>query len=176
MKLELEKFFVENKINKRSRMTVAQMEKFTDLMKRGIDIKGKAHPRIGLHNKAIKGMLPKGSVDGARKLDDVLAAGRKYMKYRGFQVIAAAAVLSNILGEVVASEIKGLHVMAQSSYYKRAIRALQMGNIAQAQTLLTDDRDSLYMEINARVGATAALNFKRRMDEAFETATRKSYQ
>ncbi len=117
----------------------------------------------------------KGGPKPASKIDDVLAAGRKYMKQRWFKMLAAGAVLSNVVGEVVASEIKGLHVVADSPYYKRALGALQAGDIATAHRLLTDDSDSLYLEINGRVGATAALNFKKRMDDAFDAAMKRTY-
>jgi hypothetical protein len=58
-------------------------------------------------------MLPKGTGTSS-KLEDVLAAGRKYMKHSRFRLLAAGAVVSGILGEVVAAQAKVLHVAAKS--------------------------------------------------------------
>jgi hypothetical protein len=174
VKKQMERYIKDNKITTSKPMTKEQMKQFAEYMEKGLDARGNPHEVIGSYNNAIKKMLPKGAAGTSSKMDDVLAAGRKYMKHRGFQSIAAAAVLSNVVGEVVAGEIKGLQVMADSSYYKNALAALQRGDIGKAQNLLTGD-DSLYTEIITRVGATAALNFKRRIDEAFDAAQKRSY-
>ncbi len=172
VKAELQKFIEQNKIKK---MTAAQMEEFVGLIENGLGADGKPHDFIGPYNKAIKGMLPKGTVRTS-KLDDILAAGRKYMKHSRFRLLAAGAVVSGILGEVVAQQVKVLNVASSSGHYRQALRALQDGDLTKARNLLIGDHDSLYHEILAQVGAHAALNFKATVERVFANAQNREYK
>ncbi len=154
----------------------AQMKRFSDLMENGLDAGGKPHRIIGEYNGAIKKMLPKGAIGKSTKFEDVLAAGRKYMKHSRFRLLAAGAVVSGILGEVVAAQVSALEVAADSGYYKRALHELQNGNLDKARRLLLADDQSLYAEILGHVGAHAALNFRRAMEKVFEDATNRDYK
>lgn len=171
----MEEFIEANKISKTKKMTAAQMKRFSDLMQNGLDANGKPHPTIGSYNKAIKGMRPKGSVRKMNKLDDVLAAGRKYTKHARYRFLAAGAVVSGILGETVAAQAKILDVAANSGHYERALREPQNGNLDKAERLLIDDDRSLYAEILDRAGAHAALHFKRAMQKVFADAAKRDY-
>src|SRR6202021_1691895 len=122
-----------NKINK---MTKEQMRDFVGLVENGLDAKGKPHPEIGPFNRAIKKMVPKGT-SAPTKMDDVLAAGRKYMKTSRFRLLAAGAVLSGVLSDAVAAQVQSLDVMSDSGHYKQAIKALQDGDLDRAHRLLT---------------------------------------
>ena len=172
VKDELKEFIKQRKIKK---MTVAQMEEFTSLIVRGLDASGEPDRRIGAFNKAIRKALPKGTA-APKKMKDILAAGRKYLKSSRFRLLAAGAVVSGVLSEVVAQQANVLDVASKSGHYKRAMQALQDGDLARAHGLLTGDRDSLYMEILVRVGAQAALNFKTAMDKMFESARNREYK
>jgi hypothetical protein len=92
------------------------------------------------------------------------------MKHPRFKLLVAGAVISGLLGDVVAQQADVLDVASKSGHYQRAMQALQDGDLARARALLVGDRDSLYMEILTRVGAHAALNFKTAMEKVFESA------
>ena len=109
-------------------------------------------------------------------MEDVLAAGRKYMKTRRFRLLAAGAVLSGFLSDAVAAQIKSLDVMSDSGHYQQAIKALQDGDLDRAHWLLTGDKNSLYTEIMDRVDVYAALRFKKKMDEEFDRARMREYK
>jgi hypothetical protein len=79
-------------------------------------------------------------------------------------------VISGLLGDVVAQQADVLSLAATSGHYRRAMQALQDGDLARAHALLVGDRDSLYMEILTQVGAHAALNFKVAIEKVFESA------
>jgi hypothetical protein len=156
-------------------MTGPQMEEFVALLKSGLDARGLPHPQIGPFNSAIQGMVAKGAAPSS-KFDDVLAAGRKYMKHPRFQVLAAGAVISGVLGELISQQVDILKVTGCSQHYRRAMQALQNGDLAAAQHLLTNGINSLYTEILVRAGAGAALNFKTAMDRVFTDATKRVYK
>jgi hypothetical protein len=166
VKDQLKKFIDHRKIKK---MTPEQMEEFIDLINNGLDAFGEPHPQIAAFNNAIRKALPKGT-SVPKKMEDIIAAGRKYMKHPRFKLLVAGAVISGLLGDVVAQQADVLDVASKSGHYGRAMQALQDGDLARAHALLVGDRDSLYMEILARVGAHAALNFKAAMDKVFESA------
>jgi hypothetical protein len=105
----------------------------------------------------------------------MLAAGRKYMNHARYRFIAAGAVVSGLLGEIISQQIKLLEVASNSGYYRQALKALENGNISKAQSLLIGDRDSLYHEIMVRVGAHAALNFRAHMERVFAKAIGQDY-
>ena len=172
VKEELQAFIKRNKIKK---MTAAQMDEFVGLMKKGLDASGKSHGVIGAFNNTVKGMVKQGAA-APSKMDDILAAGRKYLKHSRFQMLAAGAVISGLLGEVLQKHIDALDVAAKSGHYQRALQALQDGDLARAHALLIGDHDSLYQEILVRVGAQAALNFKAAMDRVFATARNRVYK
>ncbi|MBI2823622.1 MAG: hypothetical protein HYX69_02900 [Planctomycetia bacterium] len=172
VKEELQAFIKRNKITK---MTAEQMEEFGDLMKSGAKASGKPHPQIGAFNSAIKAQVAKGTAPPST-MDDILAAGRKYLKHPRFQILAAGAVISGVLGEVVAQQVKVLQVAAHSGHYERALRALTNGDLDRAQRLLIGDDQSLYVEIQDRVGFHAAEHFKIAMRRAFANATNRVYK
>ena len=172
IKNELRKFIKDNRIKK---MTKEQMAEFIDLIKSGRGANGKPNGVIGKFNGAIKSMVPKGS-SAPTKMDDILVAGRKYMKTQRFRLLAAAAVLSGFLSDAVAAQVQSLDVMSDSGHYKRAIKALQDGDLDRAHRLLTGDADSLYMEILHKVGPHAALTFKHDMDKEFDRARTREYK
>jgi hypothetical protein len=109
-------------------------------------------------------------------MEDILTAGRKYMKTSRFRLLAAGAVISGVLSEVVEQQVNLLDVASTSGHYRRAMQALQDGDLDRARTLLIGDSDSLYMEILTRVGAHAALNFKKAMESVFESARSRDYK
>jgi hypothetical protein len=172
---ELQKFIEQNKISKTNKMTPAQMEEFTNLIENGLGANGQPHDFIGPYNRAIKGMLRKGTVRPS-KLDDIMAAGRKYMKHSRFRLLAAGAVVSGILGEVIAQQVKLLSVASSSGLYRKALKALQDGDLSKARNLLIGDHDSLYHEILGQVGAHAALNFKAAVEKVFANAQNRDYK
>ncbi len=98
------------------------------------------------------------------------------MKHPRFRLLAMGAVLSGILSEAITAQANILDVAATSGHYRRAVEALQDGDIAKAHHLLTGDGDSLYMEIMGRVGAHAALDFKEAMDKAFDQQGIRSFK
>jgi hypothetical protein len=169
---QLKEFIKARKIKK---MTAEQMEEFVSLINNGLGANGKAHDEIAAFNKAIRATLPKGAT-ASSKMEDILAAGRKYMKTSRFRLLAAGAVVSGLLGELLQKHVDALNVAAKSKHYQRALRALQDGDVAKAHALLTGDRDSLYMEILLQVGFQAAANFKIAMDKVFETAHNRVYK
>jgi hypothetical protein len=150
-------------------MTVEQMREFVGLVNNGLDAHGQPHPQLSAFNNAIKKAVPQGTT-APSKIDDILAAGRKYMKSSRFRLLAAGAVVSGILSQVVAQQVNVLDVASKSGHYKRAMAALQDGDLDRARRLLLGDGDSLYMEILLRVGAHAALNFKAAMEKVFAEA------
>lgn len=166
VKKELERFIDHRMIKK---MTPEQMEEFVELINKGLDAFGEDHPRIATFNDAIRKAIPIGT-SSPKKIEDIITAGRKYMKHPRFKLLVAGAVISGLLGDVVAQQADALNVAAKSGHYRRAMLALQDGDLARAHALLTGDRDSLYMEILAQVGAHAALNFKAAMEKVFESA------
>jgi outer membrane protein assembly factor BamD (BamD/ComL family) len=109
-------------------------------------------------------------------MDDILAAGRKYLKHPRFRLLAAAAILSGVLSDAVASQVQSLDVTSESGHYKKAIQALHDGNLDRAYRLLTDDKNSLYTEIMDKVSPLAALRFKQKMDEEFDNARHREYK
>jgi hypothetical protein len=98
------------------------------------------------------------------------------MKHPRFRLLAMGAVLAGILSETVTAASNVLEVAATTGHYRRAVDALQQGDIRKAHALLTGDRDSLYMEIMDRVGGHAALNFKTAVDKAFEREQHRPYE
>ncbi len=108
-------------------------------------------------------------------MEDIIAAGKKYMKQSRFRLMAMGAVLSSVLGEAVSAGTSALQVASETKHFPQAIEALQDGDIDKARRLLTGDRDSLYTEILTRIGPLSALNFKKAMDEVFEWARSGSY-
>jgi len=175
VKAELQKFIELNKITKSNKMTAAQMEEFVGLMEKGLGANGEPNPVIGAFNGAVNAMVPKGT-KAPTTMEEILAAGRKYMKNPRFQTLAAVAVISGVLGEVINQQTKILEVTANSRLYQAALRALAEGDLARAHGLLTGARDSLYTEILTQVGAHAALNFKTAMDHVFTSAPKKVYK
>jgi hypothetical protein len=172
VKDELKNFLKTNKIKK---MTKEQMEQFIGLIKNGRGADGKPHTLIGQFNRAIKSAVPKGTAVPT-KMDDILAAGRKYLKHPRFRLLAAAAILSGVLSDAVASQVQSLDVTSESGHYKKAIQALHDGNLDRAYRLLTDDKNSLYTEIMDKVSPLAALRFKQKMDEEFDNARHREYK
>lgn len=166
VKDELKQFIKKRKIKK---MTVEQMQEFIGLIDSGLDASGKAHPKIAAFNDAIRKAIPKGT-SSPKKVEDIITAGRKYMKHPRFKLLVAGTIISGVLGDFVAQQTEVLDVASKSGHYRRALLALQDGDLARAHRLLTGDRDSLYMEILAKVGAHAALNFKAAMEKVFESA------
>ncbi len=156
-------------------MTTAQMKRFVELVENGLGANGEPHDYIGRYNQAIKGLLPKGRKP-ATSLEQVLDAGKKYMKHARYRYLAAGAVVSGVLGETVAAQAKILDVAATSGHYERALRELRNGNLDHAQRLLLDDNHSLYAEILDRAGAHAALHFKRTMQQVFADAKHRDYK
>ncbi len=89
-----------------------------------------------------KKALPKGPTRST-KMDDILAAGRKYMKTSRFRLLAVGAVATGLVGEMLQKHVDALEVAGKSGHYRRAMQALQQGDIAKAHALLTGNRDSL---------------------------------
>jgi len=175
VKKELQTFIKMNKITKSNKMTAAQMEEFVGLLKKGLGADGEANPVIGPFNSDVQGMVPKGT-KAPTTMEEILAAGRKYMKNPRFQTLAAVAVISGVLGEIVNQQTKLLEVTANSRHYQAALRALERGDVASAHGQLTGVRDSLATEIVEKVGAHAGLNFRTAMDKAFTNASKKEYK
>ena len=150
-------------------MTAEEMKDFIDLISNGLGANGERHPQIAAFNKAVRKMVVKGT-QIPEKVEAVLAAGRKVLKTRQFRLLAAGAVISGLLSEVIAEQGDVLEVAAKSGHYRRAMQALQAGDLARAQNLLTEGDDSLYTEILAQVGAHAALSFKSAMERMFSDA------
>ncbi len=150
-------------------MTAAQMESFVSLIERGLGANGAENRTIGTFNKTIKGMVIKGKT-GPRTMEDILAAGRRQISHPRFRLLAAAGVVSGILGEAVAAEAKVLDVAIKSDYYRRAIGQLKQGNLTNARNLLIGDDQSLYTEILGQVGFHAGQHFKQRMQRVFDYA------
>jgi hypothetical protein len=175
VKGELKKFLKMNNITKTKTMTTEQMKEFVGLIENGLDANGKEHSVIGQFNSAIKSTVPKGT-SVPTKMEDILEAGRKYMKTQRFRLLAAAAVLSGVLSDAVAGQVQSLDVMSDSGHFKQAIKALQDGDLDRAHRLLTGDSNSLYTEIMDKVNPHAALRFKKKMDEEFDRARRREYK
>jgi hypothetical protein len=171
VKDELKKFIESRKIKK---MTVEQMQEFINLVDNGLDAFGAPHAQIAAFNNAIKRAIPNRS-NVPKRVEDIIAAGRKYMKHPRFRLLVAGAIVSGLLSDIVAQQVDVLDVAAQSGHYKRAMQALDDGDLAQARRLLVGDRESLYMEILVRVGAHAALNFKAAMEKVFAAAHDRAY-
>jgi len=170
VKKELKKFMEHRKIEK---MTAKQMEEFIGLVNQGLDALGEPHPRIAAFNDAINATVRKGTTV-PNNMDDILKAGKKYLKGPRFRMVLAGAFVSGILGEVVAKQVEILQTMEGSGHYKQALQALEDGKLDRAQSLLVGEEDSLYMEILVKNGALAALNFKRAMEQAFDDAMQKA--
>lgn len=172
VKDELKQFIKQRKIKK---MTVEDMQEFIELINSGRDAAGKRHPRIDAFNKAIRGVIPKGT-KAPKTLEEIMAAGAKYMKHPRFRLVLAGAFIASLLGDAVAQETELLEVASKSGHYKRAMKALDEGNLDEAHRLLIGDGNSLYMEILTRVGAVAALDFKSAMEKVFESARNKEFK
>jgi hypothetical protein len=166
VKEELLKFIKDRKIKK---MTANQMEEFIGLINRGLGANGKIHGEIAAFNRAINAAVPKGTIVPSN-VDDVIKAGNKYLKGSRFRAVIAGAIVSGVLGEVVAKQVEILQTAKDSGHYKRALQALEDGDLGKAQSLLVGERDSLYMEILLKQGAIAALRFRKAMEKAFEDA------
>ena len=134
-------------------------------MRNGLDINGHSHSVIAPYNDGIKKLLPKNAPTKSSAIDDVIAAGRKYMKQGRFRMLAAGTVVSGVLGEAVAAQAKILQVATDSGYYRRAVRELQNGNLDKRKSLLIGDDQSLYAEILDKVGPHAAIHYKRAMEK-----------
>ena len=156
-------------------MTPKQMEEFIGLINNGLDALGEPHPKIAAFNKAIKAAVPKVAA-APSKIEDIIAAGRKYMKTSRFRLLAAGALVSGLLGEVLQQHVNGLEVAATSKYYKGALQALQGGDLNRAQALLIGGRDSLYLELLSKVGAHAAMTFQHEMENVFAGARKNAYK
>jgi hypothetical protein len=163
---ELKKFIEARKIKK---MTAEQMEEFIGLINNGLGANGKAHDAIAAFNKAIREALPKGPAPSS-KMEDILATGRKYMKTSRFRLLAVGAAAAGLVGDMLQKHVDALEVTGKSGHYRRAMLALEQGDLAKAHALLTGDRDSLYSELLVRVGFQAATNFRTAMDKVFEMA------
>ncbi len=163
---ELKKFIEARKIKK---MTVKQMEEFIGLINNGLGANGQAHDVIAAFNKGIREALPKGPAPSS-KMEDILAAGRKYMKTSRFRLLALGAAAAGLVGDMLQKHVDALEVASKSGHYQRALRALEQGDLTKAHALLTGDGDSLYTELLARVGFQAATNFRIAMDKVFEMA------
>ena len=72
--------------------------------------------------------------------------------------------------------MKVLEVASNSGHYRRAIKAQQDGDLNKARNHLIGDHDSLYHEILGKVGAHAALNFKKAMERVFAMAKDQDYR
>jgi hypothetical protein len=145
------------------------MEEFIGLINNGLGANGEPNKEIVAFNNAIRKTLPKGP-SRSTKLDDVLAAGRKYMKTSRFRLLAAGAMTAGLVGDMLQKHVDALEVAGKSGHYRRAMRALEQGDIAKAHALMTGDGDSLYGEILEKVGFQAATNFRIAMDKVFEMA------
>ncbi|MGQ0636860.1 MAG: hypothetical protein ACT4QC_19810 [Planctomycetaceae bacterium] len=169
LKEELPKFIKLKKVSESNKMTAEQMEELVGLIKDGKGAYGQELPKIADFNRGVRERV----IPGFRQpktMEEVLALGRKIAKQRAFRLMIAGAAVSFGVGELVAQEIGMLNVAANSNNYRKAIAALDRGDLNMAQKHLTDDPDSLYIEIAERVSATAALNFKGAIDRAFENA------
>ncbi len=111
-------------------------------------------------------------------MDDIVAAGRKYLKRTRYRNLAIGAVVSGLLGDALAAHVDALEVAANSRYYREAIKAPNEGDLDRAYRLLTADGHSLYSEILHHGGASsvAALNFKTKVDNAFVQARATDYK
>ena len=163
------------KLRRIRKMSAAQMKEFVDLIKAGRGANGEEHGKIAAFNRAIKAQVPRGT-KVPTKMEDVLAAGRKYMKSSRFRVLAAGAFVSSVLGEAIAQEAKLLDVAAKSGYYELALDALQDGDLEQAEKWLIGGSNSLQSEILFQVGATASLDFQMAVLHVFATARKKTYE
>ncbi len=166
---ELRAFIQARKIKK---MTAKDMEEFVGLINNGLGANGQAHDKIAAFNKAIREALPKGPAPSS-KMEDILAAGRKYMKSSRFRLLAVGAAAAGLVGDILQKHVDALDVAAKSGHYQRA---LEDGDLAKAHLLLTGDQNSLYSEILHRVGFQAAANFKIAMDKVFESAHDRMYK
>lgn len=169
---ELETFINGRRIKN---MTASEMHEFTNLVSGGRGANGEINPKIAAFNEAVKAQVAKGT-SVPSKIEDVIAAGRKYMKTSRFRALAVGAVASGLLGEAVAQEVKLLDVASRSGHYRNALQALENGDLNQAQNLLIDGNDSLYHEILTQVGAHAALNFKATVEGIFANARSRNYK
>ncbi|MGD9721838.1 MAG: hypothetical protein AB7O59_11040 [Pirellulales bacterium] len=172
VKTELKKYM---KLHKIKKMTVEQMQDFIDLINSGRGANGTPHPQIAAFNNAIKRMVPK-DIKVPKKVEDILAAGRKYMKHPRFRVFVAAAVISGVLSEAILKTTQLADLAGKSGHYRRAIKALEDGDLDRAKRLLIGDDDSLYMEILLRLDAKAALDFKKAIEKVFESARNAQYK
>jgi hypothetical protein len=172
VKEELKTFIKDNGIKK---MTKEQMRDFIGLIENGLDTHGEPHPVIGPFNRAVKSMVPKGT-STPTKMDDIVAAGRKYMKTQRFRLLAAGAVLSGFLSDAVAAQVQSLDVTSESGHFKRAIKALQDGDLNLARQQLIGDSNSLYTEIMDKVNPHAAYRFKKKMEQEFDNARNREYK
>ncbi|MBS0207911.1 MAG: hypothetical protein JSS27_03060 [Planctomycetes bacterium] len=172
VKQEILKFIERKRIKK---MTKEQMEEFINLIESGKGSNGRPHDVIGPFNRAIKKAVPRGT-KVVTAMDDVMANGRRIRTQPRFNILTKAAIASAFLGEAIAAQASVLQVAGTSGHYRRAMEALDAGDLVRAQSLLTGDNDSLYMEILTQVGAYAALNFRSAVDEMFERLARKEYK
>ena len=163
---ELRAFIQARKIKK---MTAKDMEEFVGLINNGLGANGQAHDEIAAFNKAIRDALPKGPA-ASSKMEDILAAGRKYMKTSRFRLLAVGAAAAGLVGDMLQKHVDALEVAGESGHYRRAMRALEQGDVAKAHALLTGDGNSLYSELLVKVGFQAATNFRIAMDKVFEMA------
>ena len=166
VKEELKLYIEKNSIKQ---MTVEQMQDFIGLVNKGLDASGEPHPQIAAFNNAIKKAVA-GGAKVPKKTEDILAAGRRYMKHSRFKVVALAAFLGGLLSEALGQSVQSLEVAATSSHYRRALKALQNGDLGTAQLSLIGESKSLYTEILDRVGHTAAADFKSAVIKAFRSA------
>jgi hypothetical protein len=163
---ELMKFIKARKIEK---MTAKEMEEFIGLINNGLGANGEPNKEIADFNNAIRKALPTGT-SRSTKMEDVLAAGRKYMRTSRFRLLATGAMAAGLVGDMLQKHVDALEVAGKSGHYRRAMRALEQGDIAKAHALMTGDGDSLYSEILVKVGFQAATNFRIAMNKVFEIA------
>lgn len=85
-------------------------------------------------------------------------------------MLAVGAMAAGLVGDALQKHVDALEVAGKSGHYRRAMRALEQGDIAKAHALMTGDADSLYLEILVKVGLQAATNFRIAMNKVFEIA------
>ncbi|MBI3839940.1 MAG: hypothetical protein HY288_18615 [Planctomycetia bacterium] len=124
---ELKKFIEARKIKK---MTAKDMEEFIGLINNGLGANGLAHDEIAAFNNAIRKALPKGPARPS-KMEDILAAGRKYMKTSRFRLLAVGAAAAGLVGETLQKHVDALEIAGKSGHYRRAMQALEQGDLAK---------------------------------------------
>jgi hypothetical protein len=175
VKKQLKLFFDLNGVTETTKMTVEQMRQFVDYVENGLGGNGKSHHRIRMFNLGIKKMVKKGVVV-PKSIKDILALGKRQISARGFKLIAAAAVLSGMIGDAIADEVKMLDIASENRHFLDAIAALERGDLADAQNLLVGDTDSFVVDLAGHVNAAAILNFIKVMEKAFAEIPKHNFE